>query len=53
MDPKKLMVISALVTMTPGCRAIADIFKAGVWVGVVVVVLVMALVAGIIRLVAR
>ena len=36
-----LLLISALLS---SCEAIADIFKAGVWVGVLIVVLVVGLI---------
>ena len=42
-----LAVGSGLLLGTTGCRAIGDIFKAGMWVGVVVAVLVVALIGGI------
>jgi hypothetical protein len=33
-----------IITGTSSCQAITDIFKAGVWVGVIVVVLVIGLI---------
>lgn len=36
-------ILSATMLLT-GCEAIGDIFKAGMWVGVIVVVLIVALV---------
>jgi hypothetical protein len=39
----------ATVTMA-GCEAIATIFEAGVWVGVILVVIVLALIFGVIRM---
>jgi len=33
-----------LLTLIPGCEAIGDIFKAGVWVGILAVVLVIVLI---------
>ena len=45
--------LTALTTTTTGCAAIGDIFKAGVWVGVVVVAIIVALVFGATRLFAR
>lgn len=45
--------LTALATTTTGCAAIGDIFKAGVWVGVVVVGIIVALVFGATRLFAR
>jgi hypothetical protein len=37
-------VLLLIVTSLTGCQAIADIFQAGVWVGVVAVLLVLGLV---------
>lgn len=46
--------IAALLTFilitTPGCELIADIFKAGVWIGVILVVIVIAVVVFLFRL---
>ena len=40
-----LIVLLVLVSLTSaGCEVIGDIFKAGVWVGVIMVVLLIALV---------
>ncbi len=38
-----VLAIAALLVSTTGCRAIEGIFKAGVWVGVVVVLLLLAI----------
>ena len=43
----------AMFVSLPGCRAIGDIFKAGVGVGVIAVVVVVALVGGVVALVSR
>jgi hypothetical protein len=40
-------VAVAAATMMSGCRAIEGIFKAGVWVGIIIVVLVGALAAAV------
>ena len=54
MDNKKLLLITTTLALAmPGCRVVGDIFKAGVWVGVLVVVVLVALVAGIARLATR
>jgi hypothetical protein len=37
----------------PGCRVVGDIFKAGVWVGVVGFVVLLAVIGWIVSLVAR
>jgi hypothetical protein len=39
----KILVILGLAVIVTGCSAIAGIFKAGVWVGVILVVLVVGL----------
>ena len=39
-----LLLIVAILT-TAGCQVIGDIFKAGVWVGVILVVAVIGLIA--------
>lgn len=41
------VALVAAATLLPGCEAIKTIFEAGVWVGVVAVVLVLGLVGGI------
>ena len=41
----------ALLTVTlSGCSAIGDIFKAGIWVGIIVVVAVVAIIAFLIKM---
>lgn len=37
-------IVALSVVLFPGCDAIAGIFKAGMWVGVIVVVVIIALV---------
>jgi len=44
-----LWLLIALVAISPGCAAIGGIFKAGVWAGLVIAVIVV----GVILLVAR
>jgi len=39
-----LALVLVSVILFPGCQAIGDIFKAGMWVGVIVVVIIVALV---------
>lgn len=43
---KKLLIPALLFFLIPlsGCQAIADIFKAGVWVGITIVVVVIVLI---------
>ena len=40
-------LLAILAVVVPGCAAIADIFKAGVWVGIIVVVVIVVLIAAI------
>lgn len=39
-----LLVVAVAITLLPGCQAIGDIFKAGMWAGVLVVVVIIGLV---------
>ena len=39
-----LSFLSMVLVMMSGCQVIGDIFKAGVWVGIIVVVVIIALV---------
>jgi hypothetical protein len=52
MNQRALLVALALTTL-PGCRVVEGIFKAGFWVGAIVIVMVVALVFGAVRLVGR
>ncbi|HET9704348.1 MAG TPA: hypothetical protein VFP85_09960 [Vicinamibacterales bacterium] len=40
----RILLIVLLVVSTAGCELIGNIFQAGVWVGVILVVLVLALI---------
>lgn len=40
----RILLILLLVVSTAGCELIGNIFQAGVWVGVILVVLVLALI---------
>jgi hypothetical protein len=44
-----LALLLATMSMA-GCEAIATIFEAGIWVGIIIVVIVLALVFGVIRM---
>ncbi len=48
-----LPLFTAAVALTSGCSTIESIFKAGIWVGVIVVVLVAALAAMLLSLFRR
>lgn len=41
---KVLVLLTAMVVLLSSCSAIAGIFKAGIWVGIVVVVLIVAII---------
>jgi hypothetical protein len=43
-----LLVLALLITNFAGCEVIGDIFKAGFWVGIVVVVIILILIFAII-----
>jgi len=51
--PLLLMLLLVALVAAPGCAAIAGIFKAGVWVGVVMAVVVIAIVLFVVSRVAR
>ncbi|MBA2301102.1 MAG: hypothetical protein H0W08_00545 [Acidobacteria bacterium] len=43
-DWPRALLLLVLVLMSSGCEAIGNIFQAGVWVGVIVVVLVLGVI---------
>ena len=45
-----MAILLATLTFAGGCRAVEGIFKAGMWVGIVVAVLVVAAVFGVVRM---
>jgi hypothetical protein len=48
---KLLFAILVILPLTAtGCEAIGDIFKAGIWVGIIIVIAVVAVIAFIIKL---
>ena len=49
MSRSNLLLMLLAVMSSEGCRAVAGIFKAGVWVGIVVAVLVIGVVVAIVR----
>ena len=56
MDVRRVLLLMLLVVATtflPGCRAIATIFEAGMWVGLIMVVVVLAVVGLLVSLVRR
>ena len=38
------------IMLFPGCQAIGDIFKAGIWVGIIIVIAIIAIVGFIIKM---
>jgi hypothetical protein len=49
----RALVLAPLVVSLSGCAAIRGIFKAGVWVGVITVIIVLALIVWAIRAFSR
>jgi hypothetical protein len=49
-EPTWLLALGGVAVMLEGCRVVGDIFRAGVFVGVVGVILCVALFIGLIRL---
>jgi len=47
------LVLAAMFALLPGCRIVGDVFKAGLWVGIVAAVFLVAIVAGIASLIRR
>ena len=48
-----LAPIAVLAMLMNGCRAIGDIFKAGIWVGIVAIVAVLAIAFGLLSIFRR
>ena len=50
---KKLLVIVSLIlfpVMSTGCEFIGDIFKVGIWVGIIIIIAVIAVIALIVKI---
>lgn len=45
-----VIIFSMLLAVLPGCEFIGDVFKAGIWVGIIIVIAVIAVVAFIIKM---
>lgn len=43
-------VLAAMLVILPGCEFIGDVFKAGVWVGIIIIIAVIAVIAFIIKM---
>jgi hypothetical protein len=46
-------ILLSVVLLLPGCQVIGGIFKAGMWVGIIIVVIIIALIFGIGRMFKR
>jgi hypothetical protein len=46
-----LLALFLIAISSAGCEAIATIFEAGVWVGVIIVVILIAVIFGIVRMI--
>jgi len=44
------ITFAALLVILPGCEFIGDVFKAGIWVGIIIVIAVLAVIAFIIKM---
>ncbi len=44
------IIFASLLVMLPGCEFIGDVFKAGIWVGIIIIIAVIAVVAFIIKM---
>jgi len=51
--PALLLALAPLAFSVSGCAVIEGIFKAGVWVGVIAVAMVLAVAFGLVRLMSR
>ncbi len=47
----KFISLLILMLLVPGCEAIGDIFKAGVWFGIIIVIAVVALILLIVKMI--
>lgn len=44
------LVFTSLLVSLPGCEFIGDVFKAGIWVGIIIIIAVIAVIAFIIKM---
>ena len=44
------IIFASLLILLPGCEFIGDVFKAGIWVGIIIVIAVIAVIAFIIKM---
>lgn len=45
-----MIVFAALLVILPGCEFIGDVFKAGIWVGIIIIIAVIAVIAFIVKM---
>lgn len=44
------LVFVSLLIILPGCEFIGDVFKAGIWVGIIIIIAVLAVIAFIVKM---
>jgi len=53
-NPKSVLYLSiifaALLVVLPGCEFIGDVFKAGIWVGIIIIIAILAVIAFIVKM---
>ena len=45
-----MIIFTTLLVILPGCEFIGDVFKAGIWVGIIISIAVIAVIAFIIKM---
>lgn len=45
-----MIIFTSLLVILPGCEFIGDVFKAGIWVGIIIIIAVIAVIAFIIKM---
>lgn len=45
-----MVIFVSLLVILPGCEFIGDVFKAGIWVGIIIIIAVIAVIAFIIKM---
>lgn len=45
-----MIVFVALLVILPGCEFIGDVFKAGIWVGIIIIIAVIAVIAFVVKM---
>ncbi|NOS84085.1 MAG: hypothetical protein HOP31_02995 [Ignavibacteria bacterium] len=44
------IIFASLLVLLPGCEFIGDVFKAGIWVGIIIIIAVIAVIAFIVKM---